>query len=230
MSERDLEPDDFYERYYASFAGHPGYVSETRYVERLLGALERRGLVSLGHLRSHADLGCGLGFKTYAVARHFERSVGFDASGTATELATRLNDLPALEFRTADVFEFEPGERFDFVTAFGLSALNSRDPGQTSERIAALADHYLADGGVFLVVTQTDCSGEERAGWYNPDTAALRRVASAVAMSGAYASRLYTPQRDLLAHFGYGAEHTLRELAKRMLRGRRDYCLLVSRR
>jgi SAM-dependent methyltransferase len=221
---------DFYERRYASYAGHPGYLSETRYVDILLDLIERRGLVPLSRLRSYADLGCGLGFKTYAVARRFERSVGFDAAESAIALANRLNDLPALEFRVADVLAYEPEERFDFVTAFGLSVLNSADVGTTAERVLALCDRYLADRGVLLVVTPTDCSGSPREGWFNPSAEELRRLTSAIALRPRYTARLYTPQRDVRALVSFGPENALRELGKRVLRRPRDYCILVSRR
>jgi SAM-dependent methyltransferase len=229
MTVDDGERDDFYARRYASFTGHPGYLSETRYVDILLDLLEHRGLAPLSRFQSSADLGCGLGFKTYAIARHFERTVGFDAARSAIDLANRLNDLSTLEFRVADVLAYVPPELFDLVTAFGLSALNSPDVRATAERILTLADRYVAPGGLFLVVTQTDCSGRERTGWHNPSAPELRRLAAGVA-SSRYATRLYAPHRDLRALLSFGAENALRQLGKRVLHRPRDYCLLVSRR
>ena len=220
---------DAYERRYGSFEGHPGFIGETRSVDVLLGALERRRLIELGRYRSYADLGCGLGFKTYAFARHFEHSVGFDVAKTAVELANRLNDLPTLAFRVADVLTYEPDEAFDFVTAIGLSAFNSADAGQTAGRIVALADRYLADGGVFLVVMDTDCSGSTHDGWYHLSARELRRLAGEVEASERYRARLYAPQRDAHTYVTFGAEFALRELGKWVLRQPRTHCLLVNR-
>ncbi len=220
----------FYESQYASFAGQPGYASESRFVDITSRALERRRLLAPARHRTYADLGCGLGFKTHAFARRFERSVGFDEAGAAIELANKLNDLPTLEFRVADVLAHDSSERFDFVTAIGLSVLNSRNVHETADRIVALADAYLADGGVFLIVTQSDCSGTEHEGWYHLSGRELKGLATAVASTGRYGTRLYAPHRDPRAYFAFGAEHALRELGKTLLRRPRDFCLLVRRR
>jgi SAM-dependent methyltransferase len=165
---RMSDAKSFYESQYASFAGQPGYVSESRFVDVTSRGLERRRLLAPARHRTYADLGCGLGFKTYAFARRFERSVGFDEGEAAIELANKLNDLPTLEVRVADLLAQEPTERFDFVTAIGQSVLNSRNVHETANRIVALAAAYLADGGVFLVDTQSDCSGAEHGGWVSP--------------------------------------------------------------
>jgi SAM-dependent methyltransferase len=220
---------DAYERRYGSFEGHPGFIGETRSVDVLLDGLERRRLISLGRYRSYADLGCGLGFKTYAFARRFEHSVGFDAAKTAVELANRLNDLPTLAFRVADVLTYEPDEAFDFVTAIGLSAFNSADVGQTARRVVTLADRYLADGGGFLVVMSTDCSGSERDGWYHLSARELRGLVGEVDASRRYRARLYAPQRDVRTYVTFGPEFALRELGKWVLRHPRTHCMLVNR-
>jgi SAM-dependent methyltransferase len=220
---------DAYERRSGSFEGHPGFIGETRSVDVLLDALQRRRLMAPARYRSYADLGCGLGFKTYAFARCFEHSVGFDAANTAVELANRLNDLPTLSFRVADVLTYEPDEAFDFVTAIGLSAFNSADVGQTAGRVVTLADRYLADGGAFLVVMSTDCSGSERNGWYHISGRELRRLVGEVEASQRYRARLYAPQRDARTYVTFGAEFALRELGKWVLRHPRTHCLLVNR-
>jgi SAM-dependent methyltransferase len=218
-----------YDKHYASFAGHPGQRSEARYAETLLALLERRRLVPSRELETYADLGSGLGFKTAAAARGFRSAVGFELSETAVAIARLLNDSPSLEFRVADVLTEQPHERFDFVTAFGLSILNTPSIALFAARSVDLADRFLADRGRFALIMQTDYSGTEREGWFNFSRADVRRLREEIQARGSYSVRVYVPQRDPRAYVSFGREHALREFGKRLLRRPSDVCFIVSR-
>ena len=117
-------------------------------------------------------------------------------------------------------------ERFDVVTAFGISLLNTPDEGEYARRVTWLASRFAAAGGTLVVIGQSDFSGRFDEGWFNHSHRALRRICSLAGASGR--ARLYLPGRDARSYVSFGAEHALRELAKPVLRRRRDYCLIVD--
>lgn len=219
---------DQYERTYASFGGLPGYAREAAYVTAIFDLLTARGLIGPPDHRTLADLGSGVGLKTHALAARFERTIGFDFSARAVELATLLNDDPRLSFRQLDVLHEDPGERFEVVTAFGLSVLNDPRPEHVATRVGQLVDRFVTGDGVFVAVGQTDQSGSGRDGWFNHTRPQIRELAAHVAERFGSAVVCW-PHRDRRAYFSFGAEHALRTLATVVLRRRRDYCLVVRK-
>jgi SAM-dependent methyltransferase len=216
-----------YDADYAAFAGHPGYRSEARHAQTMLRLLKRRGLLTIAPEMSHLDLGCGLGFKTRALAASFGASHGVDFSRTGIELANRLNDLDTLRFSFLDVETGTLGRGFDLVSVFGISPLNTPDAGVYTARVASFVDRFVNPGGTLLVVGQSDFSGAYDDGWFNHTHRQLRSIRTLV--DRVFPTRLYFPNRDPHAYLSLGAEHALREVAKLALRRRRDYCLVTRR-
>jgi SAM-dependent methyltransferase len=216
-----------YDADYGTFAGHPGYESETRYAQSLIRLLERRGLVTISPDMSHLDLCCGLGFKTRALAGSFGSSEGVDFSRTGIELANRLNDLDTLRFSFLDVETGTLGRRFDLVSAFGVSPLNTPDAKTYAEWVASFLHRFVEPGGTLLVVGQSDFSGAYDDGWFNHTRPQLQSVRELV--NRVFPTSLYFPNRDPRTYLSLGMEHALREVAKLALRRRRDYCLVARK-
>ena len=216
-----------YDSEYSMFAGQPGYPSEARYATTLFELLRRRGLIPATVDASLLDLGCGLGFKTRALAESFRSACGVDFSAAAIEMARSLNDLASLRFEVLDVESGSLERRFDVVTAFGISLLNVRDESEYARLLASFATRFTNPrGGLLVAIGQSDFSGRVDDGWYNHTHRALKRIRG---LAGAtQRTHLYLPGRDPRSYRSFGAEYALRELAKPVLRRRRDYCLIVE--
>src|SRR5919108_840112 len=59
------------------------------------------------------ELACGTGWWTERLARHAHELVAIDASPEAIEIARRR--APSVRYVVADLFEWEPSERYDVV-------------------------------------------------------------------------------------------------------------------
>jgi SAM-dependent methyltransferase len=91
-------------------------------------------LLALGELdgRSVLDVGCGFGdFLAFLEERGIRaRYTGLDVCAPMIDRCRERFAGHDVEFATADVLDFEPGEQFDFVVAsgiFGLDAPGARD-------------------------------------------------------------------------------------------------------
>jgi SAM-dependent methyltransferase len=215
------EAAHFYDAQHSSVAALARGPSDTRYATDLLRLLAAKRLIDRRAIATYLDLGCGLGFKTIAVARGLERTVAIDVSVRAIEIARDVHRSTPVEFRVADAAHAELGERFDLVSAFGLSLLNADPVPQIVRITRSLVDQYVANGGYLLVVGQTDYSGEWREGWFCHTRDQLLSIASALDAS------LYFPQRDLRSYVGFGLRRLVRELGRRVRRRRSDWCLVV---
>ncbi len=215
-----------YDKLYGSLAGQPGYPSEARYATRLLTLLRRKRLVTWSPDASYLDIGCGLGFKTRALADSFATACGVDLSATAIELATRLNDLDRLQFKQLDAERDDLGGRFDVVTAFGASMLNTWDEERFADLFRSLADRFVADGGTLVVVDQSDFSGAEREGWVNHTRSQFHRMRALIGHS--LSPQFVLPGRMHDTYTSFGAEHALRAAARAALHQRRDCCFVAN--
>jgi SAM-dependent methyltransferase len=92
------------------------------------------------------DLACGEGRNAIWLAERGWRVTAVDYSDVAVEKGRRRN--AEVDFRVADVLEFEPGERaYDLVIVFYLQL-----PWAELERVLRRAAAAVAPGGTFLLV------------------------------------------------------------------------------
>lgn len=93
------------------------------------------------------ELACGTGWWTERLARHADELVAVDASPEAIDMARER--APSARFVSADLFGWEPAERFDVVFfSFWLSHV----PESRFEWLWSLVERALArDGRVFFI-------------------------------------------------------------------------------
>lgn len=119
-----------------------------------------------GDEKHYLDAGCGLGLKTYVFSRYFTRSTGIDFSENAIGICKLLNDSPDnLSFQVKDIEE-PAGEKYDMITAFGLSTFNSHDIDLLSKRITSAVERLLNHHGILFIGTRSDFSGKSDTGWH----------------------------------------------------------------
>jgi SAM-dependent methyltransferase len=219
MSRSPADIASEYDARYAAPSARAGGVRDTRYAAGLLELLDKIGLVELQRLRTCVDLGCGLGFKTKGIARHFTHTVGLDLSRQAIQSAKTLHASEPIDFQIGNASDANLGHRFDFVCMFGLSLLNIPEGEEFARVVRELAERYLDPKGYLLVVGQTDFSGRTKDGWFCQSDDQLEAIASIL---GAV---LYIPRRDLRNYMGRRA---IREFGRRVLKRRADYCIVLA--
>ena len=161
-----MDKRKFYDKKYSSFAALPGYRQEEEYCLRIIKWLKLINCWPEGDHASYLDAGCGFGIKTHVFSRHFSHSFGIDFSENAIEICGLLNDSPDnLSFSVKDIEDFAD-ERYDMITAFGLSYFNSGDIELLAKSIALTAKRLLNQGGILFIGTRTNYSGKSDTGWH----------------------------------------------------------------
>lgn len=112
---------DFYETY-----PYP----HVQYFSRERMKTYAKPLVSAGNLALHdlhgkkiLDAGCGTGEITCSLATYAEKVIGIDASENSIALARKKANefgIQNVTFSQKDIFSFNPKEKFDIVSAFGV--------------------------------------------------------------------------------------------------------------
>jgi len=96
------------------------------------------------------EVGSGVGWFSNGVAYHCEiDALGIDFNPIAVQQATRVSEKLKLKskFQTADLFSFEPPERFDIVVSLGVLHHTADCEGA----IRRIATRFIADDGVLLL-------------------------------------------------------------------------------
>jgi ubiquinone/menaquinone biosynthesis C-methylase UbiE len=140
--ERAPEYDEWFERrgmYDLGTEWNTRWDDEVREVEQALAAFAPRGRV--------LELASGTGWWTERLARHASSLTCVDASAETIELARAR--VPDAEFVQADLFAWEPDDRYDVVFfSFWLSHV----PAERFESFWELVGRALVDGGrVFFI-------------------------------------------------------------------------------
>ena len=158
---------NFYDKKYSSFESLPGFRQEEVYCQRIIHWLKWINWWPESDKVRYLDAGCGFGIKTFVFSRYFNQSLGIDFSVNAIEICNRLNNSPGnLTYQVKDIEDISD-EKFDMVTAFGLSYFNSRDIEMLAKRIALTANLSLNREGILFISTRTDYSGKSDTGWHN---------------------------------------------------------------
>lgn len=121
--------------------GNAAWFAETSAVEEAVDAFDASGTV--------LEIACGSGILTRRLAPRASRLVAVDTSSAMLERNRSRFGRPTVEFVQADVFEWEPGERFDAIV---MGAFISHVPPDRFDRFWERLRSWLApDGEVFLV-------------------------------------------------------------------------------
>lgn len=94
------------------------------------------------------DAGCGTGEIACSLAVHAKRVIGIDASAHSIALARKKKEefgIENISFFQKDIFSFNPKEKFDVVTAFGVLH-HTQDPHKGFEHLSAM----VKPGGIFF--------------------------------------------------------------------------------
>jgi len=117
------------------------WFAEVAALERVVGALAPLGSV--------LELACGTGLWTRQLARHAHRVLALDASAEVLALARAKLSGEQVELVQADVFAWQPSERFDLVFfSFWLSHV----PSELMGAFLAKVRGALAPGGRVFVI------------------------------------------------------------------------------
>jgi len=148
-----LPPADFYDALAEGYDAMTGFVQRTARAERfVLDLLERHG----GAARAAADVGCGTGAYTLALARAGFDALGLDPSPEmihqARRNAERLNQ--EVRFVQAGLAEVagETNQPLDLVVCMGNTVPHILDPADLRDGFAAAAE-ALRKGGALAVQT-----------------------------------------------------------------------------
>lgn len=92
----------------------------SRWFEYLLGLTLAK--TDKASVHSVADIGCGVGLKTAAMAKYFPAAkvTGFDFSEAGIKAAREYHQLSNLNFATEDITESDYQNKFDLITAFDV--------------------------------------------------------------------------------------------------------------
>jgi demethylmenaquinone methyltransferase/2-methoxy-6-polyprenyl-1,4-benzoquinol methylase len=90
------------------------------------------------------EIACGTGLWTQALAAHADPLTAIDASPEVLAIARKRVPSPNVRFEVADVFSWDPGERFDLIF---FSAWLSHVPAGRFDQFWASLRALLADGG-----------------------------------------------------------------------------------
>jgi demethylmenaquinone methyltransferase/2-methoxy-6-polyprenyl-1,4-benzoquinol methylase len=137
-----------------------GWTDEVRALEAIVERFRPAGSV--------LELACGTGIWTRRIVRWADRITAVDGAPETIALnRDRLPDGATIEFVVADLFEWEPPERYDVVFfSFWLSHV----PSDRWESFWNLVDHALTPGGRFFIIdnreTYVTSSPEEPAEGY----------------------------------------------------------------
>jgi ubiquinone/menaquinone biosynthesis C-methylase UbiE len=151
-AERAPEYDDWWfrrGRYALDEAAHAAWVADVEEVERAVDAL--------GFLGSVLELAAGTGLWTRRLARNATRVVAVDANVETLDLNRERVEGGDVEYVVADLFEWEPSERFD-LCFFGFWLSHVPEP-RFDEFWRLVRRSLHPDGHVFLL----DSGGADRA-------------------------------------------------------------------
>jgi SAM-dependent methyltransferase len=142
--ERAAEYEDLWfrrGRYDLGPAFNEGWFRETAIVEAAVDAFDWSGRV--------LELACGTGLWTRRIAPRATRMVCVDAAPAMLELNRGRHGAPHVSYVEADLFTWEPGERFD--AAFGGFFVSHIPPDRWAGYWSRLAS-WLEPGGSFFLV------------------------------------------------------------------------------
>lgn len=137
---------DFYETY-----PYP----RVQYFSRERMKTYAKPLVAAGNLTFHdlrgkkiLDAGCGTGEITCSLATYAEKVIGIDASENSIALARKKAGefgIQNVTFSQKDIFSFNPNEKFDIVSAFGVLH-HTHNPEKGFEHLSTM----VKPGGIFF--------------------------------------------------------------------------------
>lgn len=215
-----------YDKRYSGFSFLPGFSNEEKRIRRIFSNLFNKYSVTPSTLNSFLDLGCGFGLKTYILSGFFKQSKGIDFSSTAIQIASLLNDKKNLNFETGDIHQPTSDEKFDIVTALGLSVLNISEVQKYAEEVSGILKNYIRPGGIFIIHSFTDFSGTAPSGWYNFTSGELKEILTLLRKE--YLSvQIYFPHKDISNYFGFGMENLMKELYKLLQFKKKDYYIII---
>lgn len=110
---------------------------------------EIANLKSFGSAGTATDFGCATGRKTFQLAEHFNRVVGYDISPAMIERAREKNNLANVEFRVADIEKGIPEE--DNSISLVIMNLGTASDVTDIKRVLAGIKRVLRPDGRFLL-------------------------------------------------------------------------------
>ncbi|WP_433384437.1 GNAT family N-acetyltransferase [Actinoplanes sp. CA-142083] len=141
------------------------------------------------------ELACGTGQWTGELARHASALTAVDAAPEALAICRRRPGTDRVDFVEADLFEWRPPERYDFVF---FSGWLSHVPPQRFDAFWALVADCLAPGGRVFVIDELPAVADvERAAPGEPAPSVRREVSGGQAFRAVKV--LYAPD-ELRAH------------------------------
>ena len=214
---------EFYENKYCSFKSVTSYTAEKRFFGFQLECLEQK-YGSLDFQKSSIlDLGCGFGMKTYLLAEKAKHVVGVDFIPQVLEINKLLNDKSNLQFFFQDLTGKKDIEgKFDIVTAFGLSILNTPSKEKFLAFIDQITKGYLKERGKIVIWSSTDYSATDKNGWYNHSMEELNGIVGEIRNVMNCQVDIFRPYK----HFTF--KNFSLEYAYRSLRSKQYYFIIIS--
>lgn len=170
-----MDIKEIYEKKYGAFVSLPGYQQEKEYCGRIIQWMKRINLWPVER-NTYLDAGCGFGLKTYIFSNHFNCSEGIDFSRNVIEVCKLLNDKPdTLSFSVQEIENCRE-QKYNLVTAFGLSYFNLDDIEELSSRIANLALKLLEKDGTMLITTRKGPANAPDTGWHNHSGSSIKKI------------------------------------------------------
>lgn len=218
-----------YDKRYSTFTFVPGYAYELSFINRAWKVLNAQGVFRQAPRRA-VDLGSGFGFKTYAMSKKIDQVTGIDISSNAILISNTLNDNPKLDFICTELEAYDPGSKFDLVTAFGLSNFNVSDIAKLTHGIRETLAKLLDEKGTFILYSSTDFSGKAPSGWYYHTRKELKELLKTLSSEHpACQVQLIFPHRNLSNYTKMGARNFLAEVFKLFFQRKKEYLLTLSR-
>jgi len=217
-----------YDKRYSSFQFLPSFNNEYKKIVKTFSNILNKYKISPASLHSYLDLGCGMGVKTYCLSSFFDVSKGVDISERAIQIASLLNDKPDLTFEVSDVNTSSSVEKFDIITALGLSVLNVSNLDQYYKEVLLIQEKYLKNQGYLIIYSFTDYSGKALTGWYNHTRNELHALLKQM-NNDTITCKLYFPHRNIHSYFGHGVDLFLAEIYRKLKSKRRDYYFIIQK-
>lgn len=176
--------------------------------------------------RSHLDIGCAEGNKTYAVHSFNFKTTAIDLSEFVIEQGKKIWKDSSIDFQSGDAFKFQG--KFDVITAFGFSMFNVKNVQLKAERINQILSNNLNENkNSFMVVgSMTDYSGKGEDSWYYHTKNELDTLLSELKGYG-YKVEIIFPYKKLSNYIAHGFYNFVAETYKLLFKKKKYYFIKI---
>lgn len=220
---------EHYEKKNSNFKALPYYsVEYNKFYYRFINILSDNN-IEIEKSDSLIDLGCAFGVKTYILSPLFKKVTGIDFIKNSTDVACLLNDKDNLFFECADVLqEIQYKERYNFITAFGLSVLNKKNVDEINQNIKTIINRFATDYFTLIIGSETDFSGKSPSGWHYHTMREIKSIINYWNKLG-YETKLYFPYKKRNNYTKRGISYFLYETFRTISSSKREYYIIIKK-